>query len=134
MYALWYGGPLPIPIGNNPIGPNGFIPIGNTSAVQACYLPEQEDPMPALPSSARPPSAAPTRVRTPAEVGAVVRASRVEQGVDQVTTAGLSGVGVRFLGELERGKSTVRLALVLQVLERLGLDVWIVPRGQRPPG
>lgn len=90
--------------------------------------------MPALPRSARPPSAAPTRVRTPAEVGAVVRASRVEQGVDQVTTAGLSGVGVRFLGELERGKSTVRLALVLQVLERLGLDVWIVPRGQRPPG
>lgn len=89
--------------------------------------------MPAPPSSA-PPFAAPTRVRTPAEVGAVVRASRVEQGVDQVTTAGLSGVGVRFLGELERGKSTVRLALVLQVLERLGLDVWIVPRGQRPPG
>lgn len=80
------------------------------------------------------PSATPKQIRTSADVGAVVRASRLEQGVDQVTTAGLSGVGVRFLGELERGKSTLRLALVLQVLERLGLDVWIVPRGQRPPG
>lgn len=74
----------------------------------------------------------PTRVRTPADVGAVVRDARVQQGVDQAETAGLSGVGVRFLGELERGKATLRLGLVLQVLGRLGLDVWIVPRGQRP--
>ena len=90
-------------------------------------------PLVASPPSSDQSSTAPTLVRTPADIGAVVRASRVEQGVDQVTTAGLSGVGVRFLGELERGKSTLRLALVLQVLQRLGLDVWIVPRGQRPP-
>ncbi len=85
--------------------------------------------------TALPPSAAPLRptlVRDPADVGAVVRAARLEQGVDQAETAGLSGVGVRFLGELERGKATLRLGLVLQVLGRLGMDVWIVPRGQRP--
>lgn len=80
-----------------------------------------------LPSPLRP-----TQVRSPADVGAIVRDARVQQGVDQANTAGLSGVGVRFLGELERGKPTLRLGLVLQVLGRLGLDVWIVPRGQRP--
>ena len=76
--------------------------------------------------------ATPVLVRTPEELGAVVRAARLEQGVDQATTAGLSGVGVRFLGELERGKPTLRLALALRVIQRLGLDVWIAPRGQRP--
>ncbi len=74
-----------------------------------------------------------TQVHTPADLGSVIRTSRKEQGVDQLTAAGLSGVGPRFLGELERGKETLRLALVLRVLERLGLDVWIVPRGERPP-
>ncbi len=86
-------------------------------------------PIVPMPSSSPP---APTLVRTPADIGATVRHARLQQGVDQTETAGLSGVGVRFLGELERGKATLRLGLVLQVLGRLGLDVWIVPRGQRP--
>lgn len=76
----------------------------------------------------------PALVRTPEDIGAVVRAARVAQGVDQATTAGFSGVGVRFLGELERGKPTLRLSLTLRVIQRLGFDVWIVPRGRRPPG
>lgn len=77
---------------------------------------------------------APLLVRTTEDVGVLVRAARVAQGVDQATTAGLSGVGVRFLGELERGKPTLRLGLALRVIQRLGFDVWIVPRGQRPSG
>lgn len=88
-------------------------------------------PTPPSPPPNLPPHG-PTLVRTPADVGALVRDARVQQGVDQTETAGLSGVGVRFLGELERGKPTLRLGLVLQVLGRLGMDVWIVPRGQRP--
>lgn len=54
--------------------------------------------------------------------------------MDQATAAGLAGVGVRFLGDLERGKPTVQLGLALQVLDRLGLEAWIVPRGWRPRG
>lgn len=76
----------------------------------------------------------PARVRTADDIGAIVRDARRDGGTDQATTAGLAGVGVRFLGELERGKSTLRLGLVLQVLERLGLEVWIAPRGWRPRG
>ncbi len=72
-------------------------------------------------------------VRTPEDIGALVRAARAAQQVDQATAAGFSGVGVRFLGELERGKPTLRLSLTLRVIQRLGFDVWLVPRGQRPP-
>lgn len=82
-------------------------------------------------SAAGAPLAAEVLVRSVADIGALVRAYRSRRGLDQATTAGLAGVGVRFLGELERGKPTLRLALVLQVLERLGLEVWIAPR--RPP-
>lgn len=76
--------------------------------------------------------ATPTSIQTVADLGAVVRAARRAAGADQVNAAGLSGVGVRFFGDVERGKPTVRLDLVLQVLHRLGLEVWIVPRGHRP--
>ena len=62
----------------------------------------------------------------------MVRTARQRAGADQATAAALTGVGVRFLGDLERGKPTVRLGLVLRVLERLGLEVWIAPRGWRP--
>jgi hypothetical protein len=72
-----------------------------------------------------------TQVRTPEDLARIVRAFRKDSGADQVRAAGLAGVGVRFLGDLERGKPNLRLALVLRVLERLGLEVWIAPRGRR---
>jgi HTH-type transcriptional regulator / antitoxin HipB len=74
------------------------------------------------------------RVTTPEDLGAVVRAIRREAGIDQATAAGLAGVGVRFLGDVERGKSTLRLGLVLQVLDRLGLELTVTRRkgGPRP--
>ena len=73
-----------------------------------------------------------TRVTSPAAIGECVRAVRVEAQMDQVTAAGLAGVGARFLGELERGKASLRLGHVLRVLDRLGLELWIAPRGWRP--
>jgi HTH-type transcriptional regulator/antitoxin HipB len=72
-----------------------------------------------------------TQVRTPEDVGRVVRTIRRESDADQIRAAGLAGVGVRFLGDLERGKPNLRLGLVLRVLDRLGLEVWIGRRGRR---
>ena len=74
----------------------------------------------------------PTKVESPEQLGALVRAVRQESDADQVTAAGIAGVGVRFLGDLERGKASVRLGLVLRVLSRIGLEVWIAPRGWKP--
>lgn len=74
----------------------------------------------------------PQRVKTSTELGDLVRETRKASDLDQAKTADLIGVGPRFLGELERGKPGVRLGLVLKVLERLGLEVWVAPRGWRP--
>ena len=69
------------------------------------------------------------------ELGEMVRYRRKELKATQTTVAGLSGVGLRFLSELERGKSTVELGKTLLVLGRLGLDIVIAPRNStRNPG
>ena len=73
----------------------------------------------------------PIVVRSAKVLGDVVRETRQQARLDQETAAGLTGVGVRFLGDVERGKPTVRLALVLQVLERLGLELVVRRRGRR---
>jgi len=77
---------------------------------------------------ARTDDSAATRIANSAALGELVRRVRREAGLDQATAAGLAGVGVRFLGDIERGKPTVRLDLVLQVLDRLGLDVMVTRR------
>ncbi|HEY6880143.1 MAG TPA: hypothetical protein VI299_19095 [Polyangiales bacterium] len=75
-----------------------------------------------------------THVRSVEDLGKVVRKARQAAGTDQVTTAGIAGVGTRFLGDLERGRPNLRVGLVLRVLDRLGLELWIVPRGRPPRG
>ena len=64
-----------------------------------------------------------------ATLGAAIRDKRKSMGVRQDELAGMSGVGVRFLSELERGKVTCEMGKALQVLERLGLELWVTPRG-----
>ncbi|HVA56019.1 MAG TPA: transcriptional regulator [Gammaproteobacteria bacterium] len=73
------------------------------------------------------------RVDTAAQLGRLVREHR--KGLHQVTlaqTASVSGVGPRFISELERGKDTAEIGKALHVIQQLGLDVWIVPRGVTP--
>lgn len=56
-------------------------------------------------------------------LGSAIRHQRKSMGLTQLNAAGLCGVGERFLSELERGKPTVELGKVLQVLNRLGLRI-----------
>ncbi len=72
------------------------------------------------------------KIESPVELGRLIRAMRKAQGVGLVDTAALVGTGVRFLSELERGKSTASLGKALQVIQRLGLEVWLFPRGTGP--
>jgi y4mF family transcriptional regulator len=62
------------------------------------------------------------------EIGQLVRACRKAQLVTQAELAALCGVGVRFVSELENGKTTLELGKVLHVLKCLGLEVAIMPR------
>ncbi len=73
------------------------------------------------------------QVRSPEEVGRLIRERRKAKGATLAQAAGLSGVGIRYLHELEHGKPSASIGKALQVLERIGLEVWIVPRGSRPP-
>lgn len=74
------------------------------------------------------------KVNDAAALGVLVRAHRRRQGVTQRVVAGLSGVGLRFVSEVERGKASVELGRVMHVLGRMGLELWVVPRGTLPPG
>lgn len=68
-------------------------------------------------------------IRDVSELGAMLRAYRKSKGLSQVDAAALAGVGQRFLSELERGKATAEVGLVLKVLERFGLMVEVRARG-----
>ena len=62
-------------------------------------------------------------VSTPEELGATLKAARIARGLRLEDLALAAGVGRRFVGELERGKPTVRLAETLRVAEALGISV-----------
>jgi|GEM_PF-564599 len=55
-----------------------------------------------------------------------VRTVRLAHKITQTELAGLSGTGLRFISELERGKPTVELIKVLAVLSSLGLRIQII--------
>ena len=56
-------------------------------------------------------------------IGEYIRRKRKEAGYSQKEFAFLSGLGFRFVQELERGKQTVRLDKVNQALKMLALII-----------
>lgn len=56
-----------------------------------------------------------------------LRRRRKSLGLTQKQLAELAGVSVRFVHDLERGKPTVRLAQLLEVLDALGLRLRLGP-------
>ncbi|TNM62370.1 helix-turn-helix transcriptional regulator [Aliirhizobium smilacinae] len=72
-----------------------------------------------------------TQVRSPADIGTLVRAARKEQNLRQDELAGVAGVGLRFIVDLEAGKPTAQIGKVLQVLQTLGCSIDILEPGER---
>ncbi|TCV76188.1 y4mF family transcriptional regulator [Neorhizobium sp. R1-B] len=62
-------------------------------------------------------------------LGQLIRAERKRQQLTQEQLAGVAGVGVRFVRELESGKESCRVGLALTILRTLGLTVSITSRG-----
>jgi len=56
-------------------------------------------------------------------LGQLIHTERKRQQLTQEQLAAIAGVGVRFVRELESGKETCRLGLVLGILQTLGLSV-----------
>ena len=56
-----------------------------------------------------------------------VKIMRKEHNITQVELSEKSGVGLRFVRELEQGKQTLRLDKVNQILNLFGCEVGVVP-------
>jgi HTH-type transcriptional regulator / antitoxin HipB len=67
-------------------------------------------------------------IDNPDALAAALRQRRRALGLTQEDLAGVARTGTRFIGELESGKPTVRLAEVFRVLDALGLRLGIEER------
>ena len=67
--------------------------------------------------------AAPSVVRSAADMGQVVRQQRQASSLRQIDLAGIGNTGNRLIVDIEKGKPTVQLQKVLDVLDLLGLEL-----------
>jgi HTH-type transcriptional regulator / antitoxin HipB len=63
------------------------------------------------------------KISTSAELGVIIKNERKSQKMTQANAAGFSGVGIRFLSELETGKEMAELGKVLTVLNGLKIGI-----------
>ncbi|MGA1530118.1 MAG: helix-turn-helix transcriptional regulator [Kiritimatiellia bacterium] len=66
------------------------------------------------------------------ELSIFVKAARKKLGLTQIDLADRTGVGLRFVRELEQGKTTLRMDKVNQVLVMFGHH--LAPSPRRQPG
>jgi HTH-type transcriptional regulator/antitoxin HipB len=69
------------------------------------------------------------RVVSVADIGGIIRRERKRQGVTQAVAAGLCGVSVHFLSNLERGKETSEFSAVLRVLTAMNIRLYVAAPG-----
>jgi y4mF family transcriptional regulator len=62
-----------------------------------------------------------------------IRLERKAQGLTQEQLAALSGVGIRFVRELEAGKESCQFGRALQVAAALGLSLSVKSRREDTP-
>ena len=58
-------------------------------------------------------------------LGQLVRKTRKKQGLTQEQLSAVTGVGVRFIRELEQGKDSCHIGKAFLVASMLGLDIKI---------
>jgi y4mF family transcriptional regulator len=63
------------------------------------------------------------KVHSAADVAAAIRGRRLDHGLSQAELANRSGVSRKWISEFETGKETAEFALVIRVLEALGLGL-----------
>jgi y4mF family transcriptional regulator len=57
------------------------------------------------------------------DIGGIIKQMRKSRNMTQAELAALCKVGVRFIGELEYGKSTAMLGKTMQVINKLGIKM-----------
>ena len=69
------------------------------------------------------------RVTTMTELGVLIREERLRQKLTQTDLAGISGVGITFISQLENGKETAEMGRVIRALTMFGIDLYAERRG-----
>ncbi|NLB56802.1 MAG: helix-turn-helix transcriptional regulator [Lentisphaerae bacterium] len=69
-------------------------------------------------------------MKTVIELGVVLRARRKKLKLTQSELAMTCGTGIRFIGDLERGKPTCQIGKVLEVIQTLGLRIALDDKAQ----
>jgi y4mF family transcriptional regulator len=72
-------------------------------------------------STSEPPA---VEIRSPDDLGLLIRRAREKRNQSQQNFADLAGVGRRFVSELENGKATLELGKVLKVMRAAGLSIF----------
>jgi y4mF family transcriptional regulator len=72
-----------------------------------------------------------TQVTSVQSLGEAIRKRRKAAGLTQQDVADFCGVGKVFVVHLEQGKQTIQLGKVLNVLQGLGLELSVRPRGRQ---
>lgn len=67
-------------------------------------------------------------IRSAADIGQLARERRKSQKLNQAHLAGVANTGNRFIVELEKGKPTLQLQKVIDVLALLGLELIVRPK------
>jgi y4mF family transcriptional regulator len=74
-----------------------------------------------------------TKIQGTQELGEAIRKRRKALGLTQKELTQYCGCSVKFLSELENGKSTVRIDKVIRIVKMLGCDLYIISRGDEAP-
>lgn len=62
-------------------------------------------------------------IRTPTDLGALIRDRRNRLGMDQATLARTVGTSRKWLIEVEKGKQTAQIGLILRTLQALRITL-----------
>ena len=62
------------------------------------------------------------------EIGTIIKARRIKEGVSLEDLAALTGVGINTLSRLERGVGNTRLNVLLTVTNALGLRLTVTAK------
>jgi HTH-type transcriptional regulator/antitoxin HipB len=66
-------------------------------------------------------------IRTPSDLGAIIRDRRLRLGLDQLSLARKAGTSRKWLVEVEKGKPRAEIGLILRTLGALDIELAVNP-------
>lgn len=72
-------------------------------------------------------------LKTPADIGALIKDRRRSLGLDQAELAERIGVGRLWVNQVERGKPGASMGLVLRALTAVGIELWADEPDRKSP-